>query len=150
MTDKTEVKHFSAGGVIIREEKGKPFVLLIKDSYGHWTWPKGHLEGKETPEEAAVREIAEETGLDNVKIIEKLGEQKYRHVLHGTKIFKTVYIFLVQCFGEGSLKIQTSEIASGEWFSPQDALKTIEYRGSKALLEKGIKIFCEKVMGTKY
>ncbi|HNX90759.1 MAG TPA: NUDIX domain-containing protein [Candidatus Omnitrophota bacterium] len=151
MTDKTkEEKHFSSGGVVMREENGKPLVLLIKDQYGHWTWPKGHMEGSETPEETAIRETAEETGIENVRVIKKLGEQKYRHVLHGVKIFKTVYIFLMQTVGDGKLSLQAAEVADGRWFAPQDALKTIEYRGSKDLLEKGIKSFCSEILKVKY
>ena len=46
----------SAGGVVFRVENGQPLFLLIRDSYGHWGFPKGHLERGERAEAAALRE----------------------------------------------------------------------------------------------
>ncbi len=63
-------KQFSAGGIVIKRSNGTK-VLLIKDRFGKWTWPKGHIEKGETSEDAALREITEETGLRNVSIKEK-------------------------------------------------------------------------------
>ena len=53
----------SAGGVVYRRSDGGPLVLLIRDSYENWGFPKGHIEQGEVPEVAAVREVREETGL---------------------------------------------------------------------------------------
>jgi len=138
------IRQFSAGGVIIKKEKGQPRVLLIKDSYGHWIWPKGHIEKGETPEDAALREISEETGLKKIQIEERLGKQQYFFTLQGKRIFKTVHIFLVKANAREKLVIQTSEIEKGQWFWASDALKTIEYKGAKEFLKKGIRIFRRK------
>jgi len=127
--------------VIIKKEKGRPRVLLIKDSYGHWIWPKGHIEKGETSEEAALREISEETGLKKIRIEERLGKQQYFFTLQGKRIFKTVHMFLVKANAREKLVIQTSEIEKGRWFWAGDALKTIEYKGSKEFLKKGIRLF---------
>ncbi len=135
------VRQFCAGGVIIKKEKGRPRVLLIKDSYGHWIWPKGHIEKGETSEEAALREISEETGLKKIRIEERLGKQQYFFTLQGKRIFKTVHMFLVKANAREKLVIQTSEIEKGRWFWAGDALKTIEYKGSKEFLKKGIRLF---------
>ncbi len=125
----------------MRKTGRKAEVLLIKDSYGRWTWAKGHIERGETPEEAAVREISEETGLKELKILEELGKQEYFFTLKGEKIFKTVHVFLVQASGDEKLDIQTSEIQDGKWYGPEEALEKIEYKDSAPLLEKGIEIF---------
>jgi len=138
------IRQFSAGGVIIKKEKGQPRVLLIKDSYGHWIWPKGHIEKGETPEDAALREISEETGLKKIQTEERLGKQQYFFTLQGKRIFKTVHIFLVKANAREKLVIQTSEIEKGQWFWASDALKTIEYKGAKEFLKKGIRIFRRK------
>jgi 8-oxo-dGTP pyrophosphatase MutT (NUDIX family) len=54
----------SAGGIVFRRLPGEGAkYLLIRDSYNNWGFPKGHLEGNESPAEAAIRETAEETGL---------------------------------------------------------------------------------------
>ncbi|MFH1879090.1 MAG: NUDIX domain-containing protein [Candidatus Omnitrophota bacterium] len=138
------VKRQSAsGGVVIKIERGSPKVLLIRDSYGHWTWPKGHIEKGETPEEAALREIREETGQKNTRILEELGRQKYRFTLKGAVISKTVYIYLVKASAREKLRIQASEIETGKWFRPEEAVRRIEYEGSVELLKKGLKRFNE-------
>ena len=57
----------SAGGVVFRVPPGEePLFLLIRDSYRNWGFPKGHLEKEERPEAAALREVREETGLDEL------------------------------------------------------------------------------------
>ena len=138
-------KQFAAGGVVVRKTEGGIEALLIKDGYGHWTWPKGHMEEGEKPWETALREISEETGLKDVEIIEEIGKQQYYFTLKGTKIFKTVFIFLVEASGDEKLKIQTEEISDARWFSPDGALETIEYKGSRDILKKGIKLFKDKI-----
>jgi len=135
---------FSAGGVVIRGSSESMEVLLIKDIYGHWTWAKGHVEEGETPQDAAIREITEETGLKTLKIIDSLGEQKYGFTLEEKKIFKTVTIFLVKAALREELDIQTEEVQEAEWFTPSEALEKIEYEGSRTLTEKGINIYKEK------
>ena len=63
-----------------------------------WCLPKGHLEGAETPEEAAVREIAEETGITG-RVLETLGAIDYWFFADGHRIHKTVHLFLLQATG---------------------------------------------------
>lgn len=137
-------RQFSAGGVIIKKERGKPRVFLIKDSYGRWTWPKGHIEKGEKPEVAALREITEETGLKKIEILKRIGKQEYYFTLKKKLIFKTVYIFLIKAAARQKFRIQTREIEKGGWFSAEEALKKIEYKGSLPLLRKGIKVFQKK------
>ncbi len=139
-------KHFASGGVVIKLEEGDVKVLLIEDSYGHWTWPKGHIELRETLETAALREIKEETGLKNLEALKEIGKQEYCYVLKGVRIFKVVHIFLVKAESGEELKIQKEEISRGEWLKPEEALVRIEYEGSKEILEKGINLFCEEYL----
>ncbi|MBD3296438.1 MAG: NUDIX domain-containing protein [Candidatus Omnitrophica bacterium] len=131
-------KRTAAGGIVVTRDKDGVRVLLIKDSYGRWTWPKGHTEGDETPEETSVREVSEETGLEELKILSAVGKQEYWYTLEGQKIFKTVRIFLIEAAPGQDLSIQKEEIAEGKWFSPEEALEKIEYKGSRELLEKGL------------
>jgi 8-oxo-dGTP pyrophosphatase MutT (NUDIX family) len=137
-------RQFAAGGVVIKKEKGRARVLLIKDSYGHWIWAKGHIEKEESPEKAAIREVSEETGLKKLQVIERLGKQEYYFTLKGKRIFKTVYVFLIKASSGERLAIQASEIRGGRWFWPEEALDKIEYEGSRDLLRKAIDIFCER------
>ncbi len=138
-------RHEAAGGVVVKAEKGQVKVLLIKDKYGHWTWPKGHVEQGEKVEETALREVTEETGLKDIRIVEKLGRQEYGFTRDGEEIFKTVHIFLIEAGAKDELVIQTSEIETGMWFSTEEALGKIEYKASRGLLEKGIRIYRTKL-----
>jgi len=134
-------RQFAAGGIVFREKDGKRRVLLIKDSYGHWIWPKGHIEKGESPEEAALREVSEETGLESLRILGSIGKQEYWFTLKGEKIFKTVYVFLMENAGDEKLRAQVSEIEKAEWFEPEEAVGKIEYEGSRGLLEKGLRMY---------
>lgn len=131
-------REFSAGGIVIKREKSKIKVLLIKDGYGKWTWPKGNIDKGESSEDAALRETNEETGLKKLQIIEEIDKINYFYRLHGTLIYKTVYLFLMEAKGREKFKIQTSEIRNAKWFTPEEALETVAYRDSKKILKKAI------------
>ncbi|MGB2599904.1 MAG: NUDIX domain-containing protein [Candidatus Omnitrophota bacterium] len=137
-------RRFSAGGVVIKKERGRPKVLLIKDGYGRWTWAKGHIEKGESVDQTAVREVSEETGLKKLEIVQRLGTQEYYFKLKGELIFKTVYVLLMKASAREKLRIQTSEIEAGRWFWPEDAIKKMEYKGQSALVRKAVKIFERK------
>ena len=64
MAKRKPEREVSAGGIVFRRFGPEARFLLIKDSYRHWGFPKGHLEEEETPAEAALRETGEETGLE--------------------------------------------------------------------------------------
>lgn len=137
-------REFSAGGIIFKKE-GEDFkILLIKDSYGRWTWPKGKLDQGESPQEAAIREVGEEAGLTSVRILGKAGESKYFYRFKGTLISKMVQFFVMETGREEKIRIQPSEIQGAEWFSPQDALTAVEYKGANELLQKAIEIYQQK------
>jgi len=131
-------REFSAGGIVFKRERGGLKVLLIKDGYGRWTWPKGNIGKGESREEAALRETSEETGLKKLRIVEKIDRINYFYRLHGTLIYKTVYLFLMEARGREKFKIQTSEIRDAKWFTPEEALETVAYKGAKEILKKAI------------
>ncbi len=133
-------REFSAGGIVIKKKKKGFSILLIKDSYGRWTWPKGNIKKSESPEDAAVREIEEEVGIKDIEIIERVGKTQYFYKLKNILRFKTVFIYLCET-KDNKLRIQKSEIRDGKWFTPKEALDRVEYRGSKELLQKAIDRF---------
>jgi 8-oxo-dGTP pyrophosphatase MutT (NUDIX family) len=137
---KTE-REFSSGGIVIRLHDSDIRILLIKDSYGRWTWPKGNIDKNEGSLEAAKREIKEETGLGNIRTIANIGQTNYFYKRERKLIYKTVYLYLFQFIGNESLSIQRTEITDGEWFSEREALSKIGYKDSKKFLKKAIKIF---------
>lgn len=136
-------KRVAAGGIVLRKTEEGFSVLLIEDGYGHWIWPKGHQDKGETVEQAALREVNEETGLKDLVILGEAGRQEYTYISGDTRIDKTVYIFIMRT-GQKEYHAQTEEIKRCRWFSPVEALDIIEYRGSADILEKAIDYYRDK------
>ncbi len=123
---------FSAGGIIYRH-KGQEFEFaLILDSYDKWTFPKGHIEKHEKPEVAAQREVGEEIGIENLKLIKLLEKIDYWFKSPpaggGQTIHKYVYFYLMEAPVEAELKPQISEIKDAQWFSPKESLNHLGYK----------------------
>jgi len=134
-------REFSAGGIVIKRQRNRLKVLLIKDGYGRWTWPKGKIDKGESPSEAAIREVGEETGLEAVEIIKEIGKNEYFYRRASKLIFKTVYIYLFRHNKDEALKVQTEEIRAARWLSPEEAAGRIDYKGTKQILKKAVEAF---------
>ena len=137
-------KEVSAGGIVFRRSAEGIKVLLIKDRFGYWTWPKGHLEPGEKLQDAARREIEEETGISGLDVMKEIGVQKYCFLSGDEDISKTVHVFLMESTGNEALTPQIEEISSAEWFSPEEAMDKIGYEASRDILEKAIETFSKK------
>jgi len=131
-------REYSAGGIVIKLTDEDPKILLIKDSYGRWTWPKGKIEQNEKPEDAAIREIKEETGLKNLELIGRLGDIRYFFRRGKELVFKTVYLYLFRADGNEDLKILRKEIEDGMWFSFKEALAKADYKGARDIIKHAI------------
>jgi 8-oxo-dGTP pyrophosphatase MutT (NUDIX family) len=144
----------SVGAVVFRKENNKIYYLLLKYRNGHWDFPKGHVENGETEEETMRREVKEETGIDNLKIIfgfsEKIryfykaeGEEYKRRKAEGKKtlITKKVLFYLAETFQkEVKLSIEQTDFV---WLEFNRALENVTYKSPKKVLEKANK-FLEK------
>mgnify|MGYP001578051920 CR=1 FL=1 len=126
----------SAGGVIVKGNE----VLLLRDMNGNWTFPKGLVDAGETPEQAVVREAAEEVGLA-VVVKAPLTSIEYWYQREGEKIHKTVHYFLCALEKDAEPKPQTDEgISEVRWVPIEEAMKIIGYpKTNRAVLEKTIK-----------
>src|SRR5262245_8607704 len=89
----------SSGGVVFRLHQDVAHFLLIKDPYDSWGLPKGHVEGGETPVEAAIREVAEETGLGELNVVAQLPTIDWYFRDEGHLVHKFCHFFLLQCAG---------------------------------------------------
>jgi len=141
-------REFSAGAMIYRVEKGAPLYLLLeynsaaKKRKTYWDLPKGHLEKGETDEQAAKREIKEETGLVDVNFIPGFKEGiQYYFQIKGKKVFKKVVFFLTET---KESKVQLSHEHVGyTWLPYEQALSKLTYKKAKGIMQK-THVFLEK------
>ncbi len=125
----------AAGGIVIDKETGTPRVLLVhRPSYDDWSFPKGKLEPGETIEEAALREVREETGLD-CRIIRKLATLRYRHRTRkeGRLRPKAVHYFLMETV-RGAVRVAGEEVDRAEWVDFDEAAGRLSYEQDRKLL----------------
>lgn len=123
------VREPTAGGIVFRRNaKSKEIeILLIQDAKNRWTIPKGHIEEGESSKQTAAREIGEETGLKDVKIMQWLGKINFRYRRQQSLVLMTTEIFLVQALGDTDA-LKPEEWMNGiKWFSTSQALDKIEY-----------------------
>lgn len=138
------VAEVSAGGFVVSSSDPKLICLMARFNRGgklEWCIPKGHLEGSETKEQAAVREVFEETGL-RAEITQSLGEVNYQFIQNGTKIFKTVHVFLMkQTGGELSLEHDPHNEASElEWVQASELLARLSHSNERRIARVALEI----------
>jgi ADP-ribose pyrophosphatase YjhB (NUDIX family) len=134
------VDEVSAGGLVIDFSGTKG--LLIgrfdqKDANRQrllWSLPKGHIEDGETPQQAAIREVAEETGI-NSEISRELGVIDFWFMASGKRIHKTVHHFLFKEVS-GTLTPQESEVDEARWFPLEDIVSLLAYPDEKKLIAR--------------
>ncbi len=127
---------FSAGGVVYRRVKNSIEVLICKDAgYHKWVLPKGLIAKGESPEQTAVREVAEEVGV-KARLLEPLGDpEKYIYTARGVRVFKAVYYFLM-AYESGSEAEHDHEMEEVRWASIDDAIELMGYKAAKDVLRR--------------
>lgn len=125
----------SCGAVIFKRENGELYVLVIKHKkQGHYSFPKGHVEGSETEEETAKREIFEETGL---RVSLDMG---FRYIVTYSPIkgvMKDVIYFAASPVG-GELKPQPEEVSEIKWIAAENAFDTVTFDNDRKLLSAAL------------
>ncbi len=130
----------SAGGVIVRRRPGDSLeVLVIKDGYGNWGFPKGHVEDGERPEEAALRECREETGLTRLRVECALGTTDWYFRDGEALVHKFCDYFLLEADPVERAQPQRDErIQVCSWLSPTEALAQVTYANARQILERAL------------
>lgn len=124
----------SAGGVIYRWDGQTAQVLLIRDRYHHWGFPKGHLEGTETAADAALREVAEETGLSELRLGPRLQTIDWHFRFRGRLIHKFCHFYLIECpHGETCPQLEEG-ITECVWLPLSQAIESISYDNAREVL----------------
>lgn len=128
-----------AGAVIFRREGDKIFWLMVRDIFNRWTFVKGHREPNETPENGAVREVAEEVGLAGV-IAAALGENTYPATTEqGENVLREVRYFLVETADEKITLEEGKGLIEAKWFPMGEVKKTKHYEDTNHIIEAAIK-----------
>ena len=137
----------SAGGVVFTRDSGVTQVLLLKHESGKWMLPKGTIEAGETPQEVALREVREETGLSNVRLVSDLGEERYFFFWRSEDTYydKTVHYYLLEFLGGEQPVPQTEEgFVACEWASLDDALERIKYKETREVVRRAKELLAER------
>lgn len=120
---------------MIDNETGTPRVLLVhRPRYDDWSFPKGKLDPGETVEEAALREVKEETGLD-CSIIRELAVMRYGYRTRnkGRLRPKAVHYFLMERVS-GGIQVPGEEVDRADWFEFDEAARKLSYQQDRRLL----------------
>jgi 8-oxo-dGTP pyrophosphatase MutT (NUDIX family) len=139
----------SAGGVVYRRNRDNNIeVLVCKDAgYHRWVLPKGLVAKNESYEQAAVREVSEETGV-KVKLVSSLGEpEKYVYMARGVRVFKRVYYFLME-YESGTIADHDHEMEDVRWASIDEALELLAYDGAKRMVRQAREIITSESSAT--
>ena len=130
------VREPTSGGIVFRltADKMDIEVLLIQDSKGRWTIPKGHIEPGETAKMTARREIEEETGLRNFDILTWLGKIHFKYRRADKLVLMTTQIYLVQSLDAREMPTAEKWMKGIRWFPFTEALDVIEYDDIEKLM----------------
>lgn len=126
---------YSAGGVVYRRAGDRYEIVVVhRNRHTDWSLPKGHIERGETREQAALREVKEETGLD-ARIVTYLGEVVYFYRRAGGMTRKSVYHFLMEHTG-GDFGPPNWEVDVARWVPIDEAGEVLTYRNDLRIVGK--------------
>ena len=128
-------REFSAGGVVVRRFRGRPFMAAVRVKGGTvMALPKGHIDEGESMAEAAAREVREETGVE-ATLVEKLGDVRYWYQRSGKRIAKEVAFFLCE-YRSGDPADHDSEVEVARWMPLDEAVAALSYKGEREMVER--------------
>jgi 8-oxo-dGTP pyrophosphatase MutT (NUDIX family) len=136
-------REFSAGAVLVRRLRGRWWLAAIRPGgkrEGTWALPKGNLGDGESPEETALREVTEETGLEGVSQ-GKLGDVRYVYTRRGDRIFKVVSFYLLR-YRRGRIDDVPAtfrhEVAEARWLPLEEAHRLLAYSGEREMAKNAL------------
>jgi 8-oxo-dGTP pyrophosphatase MutT (NUDIX family) len=138
------VQAVSAGAILFRDTRGRREYLLLKSRPGDWEFPKGGVEGEEELQQTAIREVREEAGIGDFRLLDGF-RRDYDYVFQagGKTIHKTVHLFVARSF-EASAEL-SSEHRDLQWRDYEQAINTITQDGPREILEEAHDFIDEKL-----
>jgi 8-oxo-dGTP diphosphatase len=134
----------AAGAIVLRDIGGELKIALAHDSIRDlWVLPKGHVDPGEPLEQAALREVREEVGLEDVQLIKYLGKIVRPSMEKGVKeVQKSIHLYLAYALGNEPFKTRTDLVSTEEvfseacWFSLEQAIEVVPYKEDRTFLEE--------------
>ena len=126
----------AAGGIIVDQSTdGRRLLLVHRPRYDDWSFPKGKFDPGETVEEAALREVREETGL-KCRIVRPLPVMSYRYRTRNTGRLKpkVVHYFLMEAISR-RIRVPGDEVDAADWFTFDEAYRKLTYSQDRKVLE---------------
>ncbi len=119
-----------------RTHDGQPLFLLIRDSYGNLGFPKGHLEKGEPPDQAAVREVMEETGVEQPMLRGHIDTIDWYFRFRGRLIHKVCHFYLMETYSERTSPQKAEGITECQWVPFDGALAAVSYANAREVLRR--------------
>jgi 8-oxo-dGTP pyrophosphatase MutT (NUDIX family) len=137
-SEQSRKREFSAGGVVVRGEEVVVIVPVKRDISGNRVLglPKGHPDGSETAEAAALREVREETGVEG-ELVSKLGDVRYWYQRNGRRVSKLVTFFLME-YRSGDLADHDHEVEEARWMPLAQAARSLTYAGEREMVVRAL------------
>jgi 8-oxo-dGTP pyrophosphatase MutT (NUDIX family) len=134
------VEETSAGGLVVDGGLGSAALIGRLDRRGTllWSLPKGHLEDGETAQQAAVREVHEETGIHG-SVLRELGTIDYWFVVENRRVHKTVHHFLMRAVG-GELSDEDIEVTEVAWVPLAELDQRLAYADERRLVRRALRL----------
>lgn len=133
----------SAGGVVVRVLNGVPHVLVIRDPYQNWGLPKGHLEKNEQAGEAALREVTEETGLDDLVLGPELATIDWYFRAGARLVHKFCAFYLMRSKVGDPVPEADEGITECVWIPLDEAESRITYDNAREVVRVAREAFTE-------
>jgi 8-oxo-dGTP pyrophosphatase MutT (NUDIX family) len=130
---------FSAGGVVVNDDREVVVIVPTRraaDGSRVLALPKGHPDGRESAQEAALREVREEAGVD-AEVIDSLGVVRYWYQRNGRRIAKVVEFFLLR-YVSGDVDDHDHEVEHARWVPAGEAVRTLTYAGERDMVREAL------------
>lgn len=144
-------RELSAGGVLVRRFRGRWWLAAIRPGGkpdGVWALPKGNIDADERPEETALREVAEETGITG-RLEGKLGDVRYTYTWRGERVFKVVSFYLLR-YRSGRLgdtsPAHAHEVAAVRWLPLEEAPRLLAYGGERTMAQRAVAVLSNEAL----